>query len=439
MGSNSSSRRNSNNNTACHDEACCALDDKAARDAKASVFGSQHCASPEAAAAPATLAAQIAAATAATPATAAIAVARTLSALDVALPVAWHAGPTAARAMRVACVDLCNVTREVFTMVLQWCPGCIYVCGGTDGGQMLSSVDRFNPVAGAWEVAVNMPQAREGAAAAGVEGKLYVCGGTDGAVPLNSIECFDPVSSGWAAAGTIPQMLQRRHRPVAAATGGVLCVMGGRDEFGHHQAAECLDLSTVDQSSWAPNCTHAAWTELAPMLCARHGAVAATISGVIYVAGGFDGRQDLNSAEFLSTSTHMWQQLPNMSARRHGPLAAAIGTNWYVCGGFDGPRLGNAEFFDTVANTWNRFPNMPEWRRGAVAAAVAGRLYVCGGQSSFWDDALYLNSVDRFDPSSNRWESLEVVLRNESQGNPELASASLHDSRRNAAAATIAV
>jgi len=172
----------------------------------------------------------------------------------------------------------------------------------------------------------------------------------------------------------------------------------------------------------------------------RHGAVAAAISGSIYVAGGFDGRRDLKTAERYDVSLGAWERLPDMADRRHGPLAAAIGSKWYVCGGFDGPRLGGAEFLDTVTRAWHGFPTMPQWRRGAVAAAVAGKLYTCGGQGGTWSEE-HLKTVETFDPKSSRWQSLVVALAEElPESHQELASsATLADGRRNAAAATVAV
>mmetsp|Transcript_152021 Transcript_152021/g.488104 ORF Transcript_152021/g.488104 Transcript_152021/m.488104 type:complete len:283 (-) Transcript_152021:68-916(-) len=282
-----------------------------------------------------------------------------------------------------------------------------------------------------------MPGEREGAAASGVEGRLYVCGGSDGSQSLSSVVCFDPLKSAWHEA---PPMRQRRHRAVAATVAGVLCVMGGKDGEEHHQSMECLDLSSASHASWAPPGARSEWLALGSMSERRHGAVAAAIAGSVYVGGGFNGQFDLKSAERFATSTRTWESLPDMADRRHGPLAAAIGSNWYVCGGFDGPRLGGSEFLDTTTRTWHDFPSLPQWRRGAVAAAVAGKLYVCGGQGGFWSDA-HLSSVEIFDPQSGLWQSFAVSLAEVSgdEAGAPAGAAPLADERRNAAAATVAV
>ena len=77
--------------------------------------------------------------------------------------------------------------------------GKLYVMGGNDGQNRLSSVERFDPAKNAWEAVAPMSTARTCPAAAAIDGKLYVMGGHDGQNRLSSVERYDPATNEWAA------------------------------------------------------------------------------------------------------------------------------------------------------------------------------------------------------------------------------------------------
>ena len=77
--------------------------------------------------------------------------------------------------------------------------GKLYVMGGHDGQNGLSSVERYDPAKNAWEAVAPMSAARYAPAAAVVEGKLYVMGGHDGQNRLSSVERYDPAGNEWVA------------------------------------------------------------------------------------------------------------------------------------------------------------------------------------------------------------------------------------------------
>eukprot|EP00450_Noctiluca_scintillans_P015452 CAMPEP_0194524874 /NCGR_PEP_ID=MMETSP0253-20130528/60185_1 /TAXON_ID=2966 /ORGANISM="Noctiluca scintillans" /LENGTH=186 /DNA_ID=CAMNT_0039369545 /DNA_START=57 /DNA_END=614 /DNA_ORIENTATION=+ len=53
----------------------------------------------------------------------------------------------------------------------------LYVCGGLDGQQCLSSVERFDPADNTWDQMPSMQQWRWDAVAAVIKGDLFICGG----------------------------------------------------------------------------------------------------------------------------------------------------------------------------------------------------------------------------------------------------------------------
>ena len=81
--------------------------------------------------------------------------------------------------------------------------GKLYAVGGQDDYNVLSSVERYDPVTNAWEVVAPMAEARYKHAVAALDGKLYAVGGSDddedddGA--LSSVERYDPASNAWEA------------------------------------------------------------------------------------------------------------------------------------------------------------------------------------------------------------------------------------------------
>ena len=77
--------------------------------------------------------------------------------------------------------------------------GKLYVMGGYDGQNSLSTVERYDPAKNAWEAVAPMSAARDGPAAAVFDGKLYVMGGFEGQDELSSVEQYDPARNEWVA------------------------------------------------------------------------------------------------------------------------------------------------------------------------------------------------------------------------------------------------
>jgi len=73
----------------------------------------------------------------------------------------------------------------------------IYVCGGSDGTDVLATVECYDLQTCQWIEAPSMNVPRLGHASVVVNNRLYVIGGSDGKVPLDTFECFDPVLQKW--------------------------------------------------------------------------------------------------------------------------------------------------------------------------------------------------------------------------------------------------
>merc|ERR1712176_485101 len=83
--------------------------------------------------------------------------------------------------------------------------GKIYVYGGGNGKELLSSVECFDPVMMRWDAVPPMGQRRHGATVSVMAGHIYICGGWADQVPLNTAERFNPVTLEWE---DLPVMLE---------------------------------------------------------------------------------------------------------------------------------------------------------------------------------------------------------------------------------------
>ena len=82
---------------------------------------------------------------------------------------------------------------------------------------------------------------------------------------------------------------------------------------------------------------------------ARRYTASAVISGKLYVVGG----QGTAALEMYDPATNRWTARAGMSTARQAPGAATIGGVLYVVGGFDGGNyLASAEAYDPATKTW---------------------------------------------------------------------------------------
>eukprot|EP00927_Polykrikos_kofoidii_P078677 TRINITY_DN75486_c0_g1_i1.p1 TRINITY_DN75486_c0_g1~~TRINITY_DN75486_c0_g1_i1.p1 ORF type:complete len:328 (-),score=48.90 TRINITY_DN75486_c0_g1_i1:153-1136(-) len=91
----------------------------------------------------------------------------------------------------------------------------IFVCGGSDGDDVLSSVERFCIREQSWTEMPPMCTPRLGHAAVALDNKMYVIGGFSGKEPLDTFEVFDP-NKGEQGEWLPPQKMGCLHEEVAS-------------------------------------------------------------------------------------------------------------------------------------------------------------------------------------------------------------------------------
>lgn len=316
------------------------------------------------------------------------------------------AGMQAAR-----CTAAASRTLSLGTQLL---PPRLYAVGGSDGTKVLSTAERFDERSGRWDPVPPMPTPRSNLVALGSEGQLYAIGGTNGAQVSGTVEVFDEEGSTWQQ---LPPMPTPRSGMAAAACGGRLYVVGGREGF--------RSLGVAERFCAGRN----QWEALPHMHFERRFLAAATLDGKLYAVGGEDdGFVALRTTERFDEATNSWESLPPMPTRRRGLAAVALRGRLYAIGGgavalgsgssgAATPRvptvvpatspertfaLGAVERFDPATQRWETLPPLPTPRMFLQAVVLHGKLYAIGGS----DGAQALRTVERFDEETNQWESL---------------------------------
>jgi len=180
----------------------------------------------------------------------------------------------------------------------------------------------------------------------------------------------------------------------------VLCICGGLGEGGTTlKSAECFDPQT------------GSWESLPPMLIRRHGHVAGTIAGDIYVCGGFGpfGLQFGATVERFYMHSFKWETRKSMNTPRANHAAVVIAGQLCVTGGLDSLLQGlrSAESFDPSngdQGVWHVLPHMLHPRCLHCAVVMHGKVHVAGGASRLWSGN-GIPEVEFLDAKKNEWET----------------------------------
>ena len=98
------------------------------------------------------------------------------------------------------------------------------------------------------------------------------------------------------------------------------------------------------------------WYLVPPMKTARRGAGAAALHGKLFVIGGSDGTNFLNSVECYDPSTDEWKTVASLNIPRHNVGTVVIKDHIYTVGGFGGTSfLKSIECYDAKNDKWNCF------------------------------------------------------------------------------------
>ena len=79
----------------------------------------------------------------------------------------------------------------------------------------------------------------------------------------------------------------------------------------------------------------------------------------MFIAGGFNGQECLNTAEYFDPKTRQWTMIAPMRNRRSGIGVIAHDGFVYAVGGFNGiTRMNNGEKYNPITNSWSNITEM---------------------------------------------------------------------------------
>lgn len=243
---------------------------------------------------------------------------------------------------------------------------------------------------------------RFGLSAAAINNTVYATGGFSQHY-LSTVEAFDTVGNHWH----IADMVQARSRHVIVVAQCCyptytqrIYAVGGVDNNG------ATAIATVEEYL---NGTR--WNLFGRgMSTGRYGHAVVAIGSTIYAFGGQNSGAQ-TTAERMDTGSGAWNYVPGLAEPRWDHCAAAVDKKIYVIGGYNGSTsLGTVQVYNTALQQWSPGAEMTVPRAGAVAVVHENEIFVLGGES---DDGVYVNTVGRFNPMTNKWTTLE--------GHPTLA------------------
>jgi hypothetical protein len=245
----------------------------------------------------------------------------------------------------------------------------------------------LDPHAGTWLRGPSLPQPRQDAAAAVLDGRIYVIGGfgpnseststnfvleppagTDmSPAPDQPIPPIVPLGA-WTQARPIPEAVDHA---AAASLDGYLYVAGGSIE------------KMVTNKFWRYDPIEDDWVSLPPLPTPRYGAVMQAVNGKLYLIGGAASHgDDETSIEIYDPSTRSWSVIENeLPAERYAPASAMFGDEIAVVGGRGRAEQNftSCDLYDPKHDKWTACSSMNLARSGFGLACVDRHLFAIGG------------------------------------------------------------
>jgi outer membrane protein assembly factor BamB len=251
-----------------------------------------------------------------------------------------------------------------------------------------------------WTSKAPVPQPLDTFGSAIVDGKIFVIGGKgNGGSFLNTNYEYDPDSDNWSSRAPMPTA--RCALAVASVDNKIFAIGGcASNSGGTYQENEEYDPSTDN------------WTTKASKPTSRNWISAAVVSGKIYVFGGSDnnGWYD-DTTEVYDPATDNWTtKTPSPNARGNYGIGV-VNSRIYLIGGmnttFSSMTLN--EEYDLTTDNWTTKAPMPTALNGIAIAVVNNRIYAIGGATDANPWTNNLNIVEKYDPTTDTWTSVQPL------------------------------
>ncbi|RMG95757.1 MAG: hypothetical protein D6706_11495 [Chloroflexi bacterium] len=248
----------------------------------------------------------------------------------------------------------------------------VYEIGGQTTAGITNAVSIYDTTTHTWQAGTAKPTPVTDATAAVLFGEIYVPGGrTADGQPTSVVEVYSPANNAWRPVTALPQPIAGG---LAISDGSFLYLFGGWDGTQYLDTAFVYDPGA---DSWRP---------IERMPQPRVFAAGAAVAGQLYVVGGFDGEDELDSCHYYDVTAEVWVSCPPMLQARAGAGATVLLNKLYVFGGGMTPEtaVSFSEFYDPTTETWQvvntpMLQEVPAWAQLGVAI-VETQIYVLGGR-----------------------------------------------------------
>ncbi|XP_061199242.1 kelch-like protein 10 [Neopsephotus bourkii] len=222
---------------------------------------------------------------------------------------------------------------------------------------------------------------------------LFAVGGWNGDVPTNAMETYDVRADKWM------NVTSEQGSPIASHgtvyLKGFIYVVGGFDGMQFLNSVKRFDP------------LRKTWHQVAPMHSRRCYVSVAILDGFIYAMGGFDGHTRLNTAERYEPETNQWTLVTPMEEQRSDASATTLHEKVYICGGFNGyTYLDTAEVYNASTGQWSFIAPMSSSRSGLRVIAYRNEVYAVGG----CDGVNRLRSVEAYNPVNDTWHAVPPMF-----------------------------
>jgi N-acetylneuraminic acid mutarotase len=207
----------------------------------------------------------------------------------------------------------------------------------------LNTVEIYDPATNSWSTGTALPTARANLSAAVVNGKIYVIGGASkwNAGPtwgdvLSTVEVYDPATNAWTTGTAMPAA---RSGLAAVSVNGKIYAVGGTG-LNLYALVGTTSLQIYDPA------TNTWGYSGASMSTARAAVAAATVNAKIYAAG------DNNTVEVYDTGTNTWATVAPLTNSTVPFAASDANGHVYVMGGAGFPLLSSVEQYEPLVTLY---------------------------------------------------------------------------------------
>lgn len=254
----------------------------------------------------------------------------------------------------------------------------------------------------AWEKLADMPTPRLGHCAVIYQGKIWaIAGKSQLNNSLNTVDCFDLEKKEWEPSPA--KLNHSRFDAAAVVFENKIFVIGGRND---RQILDSVEYYDPDLKQWK---------EFKPLGYPRWAASAINYKDKLFVLNGLTNKSifptPVDSIEFWDEAANAWQKSEDwkLSQSRGFAQSVVVDSFVYTLGGlwFDN-KLDILERFSWTSGT-DLLKPLPNPRVYFSAVKVKQLIYILGGAGLSGTEGLH-NSINYYSPIWNEWYTLEIPI-----------------------------